>query len=494
MKISQIFNLGVSHKQLDFIDIDIKVDYPLFLDPFLISRTENQFSAEVNETVKNFFSKIIHLILENNYEEALNLFQFMKEPKETCLGLSKTGTENGRGVGKYDAKEILNGIIRSKAIENGLVKNIEDVIIFVEDVYKDKLSDMITNIIRGHLLDYTNQQCEIWGIPTTTKESLPFWDKTINDWNNKITSHLVIGNKDILLIPKYFVSFINLYSSDKFDWFYAVEQNRQEHLERRSELVKFRKYRNGKEKYTCSKKDVSKNIQDKVKNGTFESRKDFLRQFAISHDKIFNQFIEDCKNKITILTDEEFDKYLGSVNIENIIDELISQLQSIPTGTAHATEYHLFIKKILELLFYPFVINPTIENKIHDGRKRIDITMTNNANYGFFYNLHTITKIFAPYIFIECKNYGNEIGNPEIDQLSGRFSTYRGSFGILMCRNVKDEDRLIKRCQDTHKDGRGLIIPLLDKDIIVILKEIQNGNTNIINEYLEDIKKRIILS
>jgi hypothetical protein len=71
---------------------------------------------------------------------------------------------------------------------------------------------------------------------------------------------------------------------------------------------------------------------------------------------------------------------------------------------------------------------------------------------------------------VECKNYGKEIGNPEIDQLQGRFSDKRGVFGILLCRSIDDKQKMIERCKDVVNDRKGFIIVLEDKDIITLLK------------------------
>lgn len=104
------------------------------------------------------------------------------------------------------------------------------------------------------------------------------------------------------------------------------------------------------------------------------------------------------------------------------------------------------------------------ESQIHDGRKRIDISYANTARDGFFKYLIR-HRIKSRYVFVECKNYGTDVTNPELDQLSSRFSTLRGEFGILACRSFKDKDLFLRRCRDTASDGRGYIIALDDEDL-----------------------------
>ncbi len=174
MKISEIFKLEATQLELDFIDVDIEKDYPLYIDPLLISNNHNPWARSADLIIKNYFNKFKNAILENDIDKAQELMHFMSEPKETCLGVSQQGSQNGKGVGSINAEKIINKIIESNAIENNLVTNIEDLMIFVEDIDKDKISDMVTNIIRGKLIEYTKHQCDLWGIGTTNAETLPF--------------------------------------------------------------------------------------------------------------------------------------------------------------------------------------------------------------------------------------------------------------------------------------------------------------------------------
>jgi hypothetical protein len=149
---------------------------------------------------------------------------------------------------------------------------------------------------------------------------------------------------------------------------------------------------------------------------------------------------------------------------------------------------------ILELIFYPSLMNPVKEKEINEGRKRIDISFDNVAREGFFYRLHDVSKIVSRYIFIECKNYSDDPTNPELDQLSGRFSVNSSNAGILICRYIDNKDLFLKRCQDLWKQKQELIIPLTDDDVIAILDSIKVGNYHLGENLLANLQRLIIVS
>ncbi|MCK4786747.1 MAG: hypothetical protein KAV87_23515 [Desulfobacteraceae bacterium] len=80
---------------------------------------------------------------------------------------------------------------------------------------------------------------------------------------------------------------------------------------------------------------------------------------------------------------------------------------------------------IVEFLFFPNLLYPLKEREIHEGRKRIAIVMENGVRDGILYDLHSVRNIPCAYVVFECKNYGRDVSNPELDQIAGRFSTNR---------------------------------------------------------------------
>jgi hypothetical protein len=150
-------------------------------------------------------------------------------------------------------------------------------------------------------------------------------------------------------------------------------------------------------------------------------------------------------------------------------DPLLRSVLAISAGPEHADEYHRNIEALLSALFYPHLVNPRREYKIHEGRKRIDIAYTNAASYGFFYWLGQHYP--AAHVLVECKNYSRPLGNPEYDQVSGRFSPSRGKIGLLLYRGYMDKEQTWRSCLDTAHDSRGYVIPLEDEDLTKLIEE-----------------------
>jgi hypothetical protein len=132
------------------------------------------------------------------------------------------------------------------------------------------------------------------------------------------------------------------------------------------------------------------------------------------------------------------------------------------------------------------------EQEINEGRKRIDIVF-NNGRREFFDNLVHLHRIKCPYVFFECKNYISDPENPELDQLVGRFSDKRGKFGMLICRHVKDRQKMLKRCRDIVNDNRNFILVLDDSDIKILLEFRAREDFKGLNSYLDSMFRKLVM-
>lgn len=150
-------------------------------------------------------------------------------------------------------------------------------------------------------------------------------------------------------------------------------------------------------------------------------------------------------------------------------DALLKSINHLPVGRKSASDYEIAVESLLTALFYPVLDHPQMQRPLHDGRKRVDITYSNIGGEGFF---EWLAKHYAAaHIFVECKNYGKEVENPELDQMLGRFSKSRGMCGIIVCRKFRDRARFERRCQDAAKDGKGFVLALDDADFSGLVKQ-----------------------
>lgn len=159
----------------------------------------------------------------------------------------------------------------------------------------------------------------------------------------------------------------------------------------------------------------------------------------------------------------------GTPNVP-LIDQIVRDLGHTRVGHASAGTFHRIVDRALREVFYPQLRYFKIEQEINQGRKRIDILASNTQSPGFFSDLAVVHHIHCPYVPIECKNYRQDLENPELDQLVGRFSNTRGNFGLLVCRRIQDADAILRSCKDILHAGNGYVIVLDDSDILQLLQ------------------------
>src|SRR6185312_2945571 len=267
--------------------------------------------------------------------------------------------------------------------------------------------------------------------------------------------------------PKSVVSFVKRYTPQKYYNTFVLEFLRHEHLAMGSALVQYRK---SGEPYITKKS---------LKERVAPYSKEYLASFTIANPDVFRDFRDWARANSRSLGNSE----LAEEDLAAIANYLSAQLREIPPGPADAKRYHRLCASILELLLYPQLISPTVETEINKGRKRIDIMFDNAAGSGFFHRVHTANSLPAQFIFVECKNYTNQIANPEIDQLIGRFSVNHGKVGLMLFRKSDDIETLLTRCSDAYLANQGLVVPIGDSDIHALLRGVGSGEQEVVEDF-----------
>lgn len=481
---SENFGLNKSQYELDFVDVPInRGDISLFIDPYAISKRSDSWSVDCHNAIVEFFQGIIDRIREGNERQAKYMLSGLREPNQTRFGLSTGKNPRGRGVGGEQTIDLYNALVDSTAVKTGFMKDLEECELLIEGISRDKISDIATNIIRHKLIEYTQAQCELWNIPMSNAPSELVWDNSNKKWTNYYTNLPVCGGRTVLLVPKAIARFDLEFSHQEYYQHFVLNFLQSEHLDANSSLVRTLKDGTKKPPFKKALKELH------------PLTKQYLYEFSKQHPEVLKRYRESKNYNLNEITVEDLLLFAFQKSEEEIadFDSLASELDSIQTGDTDAKKYHNHIIGVLTAIFYPYLINPKKEQEIHDGRKRIDIVFQNAAQEGFFFELPNNKGVPSGYVAIECKNYASDPTNPELDQLSGRFSTNRGRFGFLVCRNLQNKNKFFQRCKDTAQDGRGFIVPLDDSDIKQLLFFRKNGDFRGINNFLDGCYRKLVM-
>jgi hypothetical protein len=475
------FNINKKQSELDFVDIPLDTDIRLYVDPYALYISPVDWLCTAGALVVSYFDLLLKALKIGDKAKAMMMLSQLHEPNETRLGQSK-GAPNGRGWGGTEARNLYNALARSKAIHSGLLEDIGDLELFLPGIAEDKISDLTINVIRSELVAYTQEQCELHDIPTEEVPASVFWNPDEERWEGNYARLPLYKGEGLILVPKVAVRRRLIPDGTEYYTYYILPFLQAEHLNAKSSLVTL--LRNG------GRKVWKKDLRAQRK---YTLSKEFLLEFSEKNPSVLKNYKDRLPKKVAR---PEADIVIESRQQEPrqiVSSDLVQGLKLISPGREHAGRYHEFIKGALTFVLAPSLTRPKKEQEIDEGRKRIDISFHNSATDGFFSKLVNQHKYIVPYVPIECKNYSDDIANPEFDQMLGRLNRRRGMFGIIICRTIVDRGAVVKRCQDAVKnDPEKAIIVLDDSDIEKLLELELAGNKKGISEHLEDKLREVL--
>ncbi len=270
------------------------------------------------------------------------------------------------------------------------------------------------------------------------------------------------NDEKLILVPKSIVRIRSEFDVGKYYRHYVLTAMQDEEIHKNSGLVNTIK--SGKNKGT--KKVFKTDLQKKY--GTEE--KAVSISYTDQNPEILERHKADNSEPTPALSHRQIAEAQDSAPPDWAL--LLSNVTTIEPGRKGAYKYEDAITDLLTALFYPVLVDPQKQTPLHDGLKRVDLTFTNYARSGFF---EWLSRHYScSHVFIECKNFGEELGNPEIDQIAMRFSKERGQFGIVVCRNLENANRLEDRCKAAARDGHGFVVCLTDDELGKLIEEAQD--------------------
>jgi hypothetical protein len=265
------------------------------------------------------------------------------------------------------------------------------------------------------------------------------------------------NDERLLLVPKAVVRYRLDFDPGQYYLRYVLSFLQERELSRRSPLVKTLK--DGS--LRVYKKDVDREYKKR------RTAKTLMIEVTRENPEILERFRADKKNDFNAPLELSLLAHRAGAAPPNW-NKLLKDVTKLKPGAADAHKYHEAVLRLLTALMYPSLIEPHKEREIDQGIKRVDIHFVNTAAEDFFrwFQQHYGG---APYIPFECKNYTDDVGNPEVDQLAGRFGKQKGRLGFLVCREFKDRARFVERCRALVSNSESYIIGLDDGNLTAMV-------------------------
>lgn len=202
IKFSEKFHISAEAiNQTGVFDVILDVDTRCFIDPALLELCDIPEFTDAHTKVTTYFSNIIHLLHSSTQENDLCWKEADKrltfhELSGTCLGYSQTGT-SGNAIGSVLRRNILRTIKKILELGENDPVLFELLGVFQEKMGCDRISDLVTYILREEIYQYTNRVCSEYGIA----------DLAIDlGTNTYYTCKNPYNQKPLLLLPKAILS------------------------------------------------------------------------------------------------------------------------------------------------------------------------------------------------------------------------------------------------------------------------------------------------
>ena len=135
----------------------------MYVDPFLLWKSPSQQDNALHSLITNSFNHLGYLASKGKSTDAINLIINASECNEVGLGNSKT--KEGKRIGNKLATSLLGVFTNIPQLQKSGFIHFEEVQLLVDNISKDRISDIACNFISSFLIDYTIQQSEKHGIP-----------------------------------------------------------------------------------------------------------------------------------------------------------------------------------------------------------------------------------------------------------------------------------------------------------------------------------------
>ncbi len=401
---------------IPFLDEDI----PLYVDPFLLWKINSQQDNSLHTTIVNLFNQLGYHYLKGNENDSRKILIGLSECNEVGLGNSKTRI--GKRISIKTADEILNLYKAIPQLNKQGFQHFEEIQLLVDNISKDRISDISCSLIKSFLIDYTIDQCIRLNIPIE-KCNIPIYDYKTFQFKTEET-YLQINQKNnqpLLLTPKRWLKYVPWINYDDYFHNYYIKDI-DKHYDgklNRVEILNFNRHNyNLIQSYISLKEKENKDL---------------------TNDPLFSQIpVLSAKRKIT-------------------------SILKLPTGKTDNADrnYEDLMVQTMASLLYPHLDFAKEQSRTESGTQIRDLIFYNNRSFDFLADIYNTYE--SRQLVIELKNV-KALEREHINQLNRYLTESFGRFGIIFTRN-KAPKNIFQNTIDLWSGQRKCILVLDDTDL-----------------------------
>ena len=444
-RLTDFYNIHLAQEEIDFAIPYLDEDIPFCVDPFLMWKSPSQQDNALHSALINSFNYFGKQWLSGHEDIAIESIITSSECNEVGLGFS--ATRKGVRIGVSKAREILNLFKTIPEIEDHGFIHFEEIQLYIDQISKDRISDISCSLLKSFLIDYTIDQCDKYGISSEDVTIQNVYDQRTNNFNSSEKVRLPINpdSRDpVLFVPKRWLRKSPWINGDDYIKGYFISQviKNNEICPERGEILNF-----NRENY-----DV---VQSYIK------QKERIQQDC-SNDPLFTPVpVLSAKRKMeTILALPKGKTDNADRKFENLVCQLMASV------------------------LYPHLDFAAEQSRTDSGVLIRDLVFYNNRNIDFLNDIYE--KYETRQIVMELKNV-NAIDRNHINQLNRYIANDFGGFGIFITRNPLPK-AMFRNTIDLWSGQRKCIIALTDADLSMMVELFESKQRNPIDV----IKKKYV--
>lgn len=420
-------NLSFTQEQVNFAIPFLDEDVPLYVDPFLLWKSPATQDNALHSLLVSSFNYLGTLSGKGKKQEAVEMLKIISECDEVGLGLS--AQKKGVRIGDKLTEEIVSLFEDIPQIQKNGFLHFEEIQLLVDQISKDRISDIACNLLKSFLIDYTIDQSKTYNIPLQKATLNNLWNTQQNKFVKEELELPV--NPDtglpLLLVPKRWLRFIPWLNYEDYFGSYFIKNNTIQTIDRVQVL-----------NYNRKNYDM---VQTYIQ---FKEREQ-----------------ADCKN----------DPLFKPIPILSAQRKLTTILK-LPSGKVDNADkkYEDNVCQMMASLMYPHLDFADTQSRTDSGVLIRDLIFYNNTEMPFLKDIYE--QYDCRQIVMELKNV-KEIEREHINQLNRYLADVFGRFGIIITRNSLPKP-MFQNTIDLWAGQRRCIIALTDEDLKLMVSLFQN--------------------